>query len=126
MNSLFNNKGNSLIGILIVTAIVAVGVLYFAGLLGNRKVDTMTDFSKSQKETVYGQSMDAAKAVECQSNLGQIRSAISMKVQSGEQYPANLQELSLPESMLFCPVSKKPLNYDPQTGRVTCPTHPNF
>lgn len=126
MSSLFNNKGNSLIGILIVTAIIAVGVLYFAGLLGNRKVDTMKDYSNSQKATVYGQSMDAAKAVECQSNIGQIRQAINMYVQSNGQNPASLQELNLPQSMLVCPVSKKPINYDPQTGRVTCPTHPNF
>ena len=135
MSSLFNNKGNSLVGILIVTAIIAVAVLYFAGLLGNksdnglfgsRKVDTMKDFSNSQKETVYGQSMDAAKAVECQSNIKQIRDAVNMYVQSNGQNPASLQELNLPQSMLVCPVSKSPINYDPQTGRVSCPTHPNF
>lgn len=124
-----NNKGFSLIGILIVAVIVIGGIIFFGYNFFNNqeKPDTMTDYSNSQKKTVYGQSMDAAKAVECQSNLGQIRSGINMAVQSGEQPPQSLKELQgYPEEMFSCAVTKQPYVYDPHTGVVKCPSHPNF
>lgn len=124
-----NNRGNSLIGILIVAVLIIGGILFFGYNLfnGQKKPDTMTDYSNSQKKTVYGQSMDAARAVECQNNLGQIRSAINIAVQSEERPPASLKEIQgFPEEMFSCAVSKQAYVYDPQSGAVKCPTHPNF
>ena len=121
-------QGFSLIGILIVAALVIGGVIFFGYNFFNKasKPDTMTDYSNSTKKTVYGQSMDAAKAVECQSNLGQIRSGINIAVQGDERPPQSLQELNFPSEMYQCPVSKQPYMYNPQTGQVQCPSHPNF
>ena len=86
----------------------------------------MTDYSNSQKNTVYGQSMDAAKAVQCQSNLGQLRSGIGMIIQSEERAPSSLEELRYPSDMQKCPMTKEAYTYDPNTGQVRCPSHPQF
>ena len=128
MSVKFNNKGFSFVGILIVAVLVIGGVLFFGYNFFNKasQPDTMKDYSGSTKKTVYGQSMDAAKAVSCQNNLQQIRSGINMAVQGDEHAPATLQELNFPSEMYSCPMSKQPYAYDPQTGRVQCPSHPNF
>ena len=124
----FNNRGFSLIGILILAVIVIGGCLFFGYNLfnGQKKPETMTDYSNSQKNTVYGQSMDAAKAVQCQSNLGQLRSGIGMIMQSEERAPASLDELRYPSDMQRCPMTKEAYIYDPNTGQVRCPSHPQF
>jgi len=70
-----------------------------------------------------------AQGVDCQNNLQQLRSAITMSEQTNERFPASLRELSgIPREMLVCPVSKQPYAYDPRTGRVGClyPAHRGF
>ena len=52
----------------------------------------------------------------------QIRAAIQMRTTTDETYPASLNELGLPASMLVCPVSQQPYQYDPTTGQVRCTT----
>ncbi|MCX7926380.1 MAG: hypothetical protein N2554_11320 [Fimbriimonadales bacterium] len=69
-----------------------------------------------------GEVRQAAESVECRNNLSQIRAAIQMRVTTEETYPASLQELGLPATMLACPVSGQPYQYDPNTGQVKCPT----
>ncbi|MFN7019558.1 MAG: type II secretion system protein [Fimbriimonadales bacterium] len=64
----------------------------------------------------------AAESVECRNNLSQIRAAIQMRITTEDTYPASLQELQLPASMLVCPVSGQPYQYDPNTGQVRCLT----
>jgi hypothetical protein len=67
-----------------------------------------------------------AQGVDCQNNLQQLRSAITMSEQSNEHFPASLNELSaIPRQMFACPVSKQPYLYDPRTGRVGCPYPPH-
>nr|MCS7272633.1 hypothetical protein [Fimbriimonadales bacterium]MDW8051717.1 hypothetical protein [Armatimonadota bacterium] len=69
-----------------------------------------------------GEVQRAAESVECRNNLSQIRTALQMRATTEETPPASLQELGLPASMLVCPVSGQPYQYDPQTGQVRCPT----
>ncbi|MEN3001067.1 MAG: hypothetical protein ABDI19_04400 [Armatimonadota bacterium] len=64
----------------------------------------------------------AAHGVECRNNLSQIRMALQMRQGTEESLPATLKELGLPDSMLICPVSGQPYQYDPNTGSVRCPT----
>jgi hypothetical protein len=45
-----------------------------------------------------------------------------MRTTTDETYPASLNELGLPASMLVCPVSQQPYQYDPTTGQVRCTT----
>ncbi|MCS7300131.1 MAG: hypothetical protein NZ556_01060 [Fimbriimonadales bacterium] len=69
-----------------------------------------------------GEVRQAAESVECRNHLSQIRAAIQMRTTTEESYPAALQELGLPDSMLRCPVSGQPYQYDPNTGQVRCAT----
>jgi hypothetical protein len=67
-----------------------------------------------------GEVRQAAESVECRNNLSQIRAAIQMRTTTDETFPASLNELGLPASMLVCPVSGQPYQYDPTTGQVRC------
>ncbi|MCL6536592.1 MAG: hypothetical protein K6U77_11030 [Armatimonadetes bacterium] len=69
-----------------------------------------------------GEARQAAESVECHNNLSQIRAAIQMRTTTDETYPASLNELGLPASMLVCPVSHQSYQYDPATGQVRCMT----
>jgi acyl-CoA reductase-like NAD-dependent aldehyde dehydrogenase len=69
-----------------------------------------------------GETKQAARGVECRNNLNQIRAAIQMRQGSEESLPASLQELGLSASMLACPESGQPYQYDPTSGTVRCPT----
>jgi len=72
---------------------------------------------------------NAALEVQCRNNLQQVRLSIRMSRPTGEEpLPPSLQEMRLPAEMLYCPVSKQPYWYDPQTGRVQCltPSHEGF
>ena len=123
---LSGNKGFALIAVIAVLAVLAgLGFYLFHGTKES-KPDTMTDFSNSQKHSVYGQAMDAANAVSCQNNVGQARNSINMYIQSNEAAPASLAEAGVSDSMTKCPVSGEAYTYDSQTGTVKCPTHPDF
>ncbi len=129
-----NNRGNwTLIGLLAAVAIVAVlgYVLYGSGGLGTVKKDSGLLDKGSQKKTVVGQAMDTGKSVDCRQRLSQIRSGIQMyKTGStdGNTNPPTLKDAvsGVSTSYFYCPVSNKPYTYDPATGRVQCPTHPDF
>lgn len=60
------------------------------------------------------------------SYISQIQQAIMMyKMDNEERLPPNLQELrryGVTQEMLLDPVTKQPLQYNPQTGEVTSPT----
>lgn len=74
---------------------------------------------------VMGQALQKAKSVQCMNNLNQLREAIQIYVSDQGTYPPNLAALNLP-NMTHCPVSGVPYQYDPQTGVVKCPTHPQY
>lgn len=81
--------------------------------------------------TVPGQALEQGSAVECISNLRSIRQAIEMSKATDEAPPPSLSALSssgITPSMLSCPVSHRPYQYDPRTGRVWCttPGHERF
>lgn len=63
------------------------------------------------------------------SNVQQIQQAIQMyRMDHDEQLPPSLQDLKrygVTDEMLIDPVSKQPLSYDPQTGKVTGTSTPS-
>jgi len=69
-----------------------------------------------------GETRQAARGVECRNNLSQIRTALQMRQGVDESLPVSLKELGLPDSMLACPESGQPYQYDPHIGAVKCPT----
>jgi hypothetical protein len=73
--------------------------------------------------TVPGRSIEAARAVDCKSNLRQIRTALQMFMMETDKPPASLRELAgynVSPKMTRCPVTGDPYHYDPQTGKVNC------
>ncbi|MBO4548442.1 MAG: hypothetical protein J5758_04420 [Abditibacteriota bacterium] len=119
-------KGFSFIGLIVAAAIILAVVMYMMNGTKKQEPDTLTDFSHSEKHTVYGKAMDAGNAVTCRSNIGNVRNAINMYFQSNEAAPPDLKTLNLPDSTTKCAVSGQPYTYDPRTGAVACPTHPEF
>ncbi|MGC4046092.1 MAG: type II secretion system protein [Armatimonas sp.] len=68
---------------------------------------------------------DRALQTQGTSYLSQIEQAIQMyKMDHDDQFPPNLAELTrygVTPDMLLEPVSRKPYNYDPQTGQLSPP-----
>lgn len=75
--------------------------------------------------TVLGKAYQKGESVECMNNLHQLRLAIQMYVDDNGSYPPNLAALNLP-NMTHCPVTGVAYKYDPSTGKVMCPSHPNY
>jgi hypothetical protein len=108
-----------MIGVMVAVAIVAVLVaLWFYYGTGGQS-GTATGAPPVSRVT---ETRQAAQSVECRNNLNQIRAAIQMRQGADESLPTSLKELGLPDSMLVCPVSGQPYQYDPNTGSVRCPT----
>ena len=103
----------SLIEILLVAAIILVLVWYLVGR-ANEKGETMPVAVKKR-----------AVGVACQSNLRQVRQAITMyKDQNDDELPSSLSDLTdygVGPGLTQCPVGKVPYVYDPATGTVHCP-----
>ncbi len=133
-----NNRGSwSLIGLLVAVAIVIVVAAIMMGGGKNGPVPStvgkknagMLD-SKSTKQTVFGRSMDTAKATDCRERLNQIRLGIQnwKAMEATEANPRTLKDIGLGVGSDYfqCPMSGKAYTYDPTTGIVKCPTHDNF
>ncbi|MDM7461145.1 MAG: hypothetical protein P3X24_005780 [bacterium] len=111
-----------LVGVLVSVAILGVLLmvwLYYGSAGG---ASNATPATAPPPASRVGEVRQAAESVECRNNLSQIRQAIQIRTTTEETYPASLQELGLPETMLRCPVSGQPYQYDPTTGQVRCTT----
>jgi type II secretory pathway pseudopilin PulG len=109
--------GQTLIGVLVVLAIIVAAAGFYFSARGKNP-----DGSESSK-TALGRSVDLAKEIELQSNIGQIQQIIGMYKNDNEgKVPASLEELQsyakFPAEMWINPVDKKPLGYNPQTGAI--------
>lgn len=115
----------SLIGLLVVVAIIMVAV-YFLWLRPGGGQQQAPPRFEGEATTTLGRAMQAGQGVECQNNLQQLRAAIQMESIDTGQPPAQLSP-SWGVS-LKCPVSGQPYQYDPNTGRVWCttPGHERF
>lgn len=111
-------RGQSLVGLLaVVFILIALYMLFFSG----GKVGTDTNSTKSLAK----QSIEKGDSVQVMSNLNQIRQVITMYKSDNEgKAPASLDELKkyakFPDEMWINPVDKRPLQYDPATGRIWC------
>lgn len=111
-------RGQSLVGIL-------VSVFLLIGLAAFFLMPRGTNDGTPQKSTLK-RSMDQAEGVTLDSNLNQIRMAITMfKDNNDGKPPASLDELKksvygrdIMPDMWVNPLDKKPLIYDPATGTI--------
>ncbi|MCS7208594.1 MAG: hypothetical protein NZ874_03390 [Fimbriimonadales bacterium] len=114
-----------LVGVLVSVAILGVLVvvwLYYGTGGTGRGEGAAQPPSAVPPASRVGEVRQAAESVECRINLSQIRAALQMRTTTEDTRPASLQELGLPATMLTCPVSGQPYQYDPNTGQVRCPT----
>jgi hypothetical protein len=118
-------RGQTLVATLIVIAIMAIlAVALFRGsgaFSGKEPVSSRPD---GKGTTVIGAATYAAKDDVCRSNIGQVRTAMVIVMQSNEDTPpTDIKETKLPAEFYVCPVGKEPYAYDASTGQVHC-VHP--
>ena len=126
-------RGFGLVELLVVIVLLAVlAGVYFVWFSPKRmkQVKEAVESGEPTKvpagpETVLGQALQKGQSVECLNNLRQLRAAIQMYVADNGTYPPNLQALNLP-NMMRCPVTGQAYVYDPRTGAVKCPAHPEY
>ena len=117
-------KGQTLVGLLIVIAILAVlaVALMRPWAVGGTAKPARAD---GKGTTVPGLAKLKAEDTVCRSNLNQVRSFIVIaRTNADDLPPATLAEIQgLPKEFLSCPLGKEPYEYDPATGTVRC-VHP--
>lgn len=113
-------RGQTLVATLIVVAIMAIlAVVLLKGNLG----EGTSSRADGKGTTIPGAVMAKAHDEECRQYLSQVRMAIQMQHTTDDTYPATLEETNLGSTLYECPLGGERYNYDPQTGKVSCP-HP--
>jgi prepilin-type N-terminal cleavage/methylation domain-containing protein len=107
-------SGFSLIELLVVVAVLAIAAAF---ILPRYLGGTGLDGKKTKSPIV------AAKGVECQTYLLQVRQGINMAKINEERLPESMAALKLPAEVTHCPVGGEEYTYDPAKAEVHCP-HP--
>lgn len=113
-------RGQTLVATLIV--ILIIGILAVVLLQGTQ--GGVSSRADGKGTTVVGAVKAEAQDEVCKSNLGQVRTAITIARTNGDdQPPATLDENGLSAEYRKCPMGGEPYQYDPTNGEVHC-THP--
>lgn len=106
----------SLIGMLVVIAIIGiVAAFYYGGPGTSGRADGL---GKSN----VGRAVLRARDSECKTNIGQVRNLVEM-AHIDDLKLASLQDLNAPHQTTHCPIGHEPYELDVESQRVTCP-HP--
>ena len=118
------NRGNTLVGTLVVIAIMAIlAVAMFkgSGAFGGKGPTARKD---GKGETILGQVQYDAKDTVCRSNLQQLRASLQIaEMNNDDKPPETLADTHLGKDFYKCPLGGEKYVYDPTTGKVYCP-HP--
>jgi type II secretory pathway pseudopilin PulG len=110
-----NRKGMAVIAILFSLLIAAI-VIYVA-------ISLYT--GGTNQEEVIKTPLERTKQVQCLAQIRRLETALQMYRAEHGQFPTNLGELEdMGESEFVCPVTGSRYEYDPTTGKITCPDHP--
>ncbi|MFM9872637.1 MAG: hypothetical protein ACKVQS_04120 [Fimbriimonadaceae bacterium] len=116
-----NHSGNSLVGVLVAVFIVILAIVIFTtggNFLGGKSAER----ADGKGETLIGKGIYRGKDATCMSNLGQLRSGITIATDPVENtFPQALEDTKLGTQFYACPVGEERYNYDPMTGIVSCP-----
>lgn len=114
-------RGNSLVGVLVAVFIVILAIVIFTTggkFLGGESGER----ADGKGETLIGKGIYRGKDATCMSNMGQLRSGISLATDPVDNvFPQSLEETKLGAQFYVCPVGKERYEYDPATGTVYCP-----
>ncbi len=106
----------TLIGMLVVIAIIAIAAAYLYG--GSGTSDRADKLGKS----TLGRAVLKARDDECRTNLGQLREFLMMQ-HADEEKVTSLSQLNVPPKLLKCPVGGENYVLDVDTQTVSC-IHP--
>ncbi|MFI5385317.1 MAG: type II secretion system protein [Fimbriimonadales bacterium] len=117
-------RANSLVGMLVVIAIIALlaivllkGDGIFSSSAGSPRKDNLG-------KTILGRSILKAKDDKCRIYLGEIRESLLInRDEVDNKWPATLQDTKLGADFYKCPLGAEPYKYNPETGEVKC-VHP--
>lgn len=110
----------STIATLVIIAILMGATFYGSSVFGGRKSARKDGLGT----TIPGAARYKAKDEVCRSNITQARAAVQLlSINEDDRPPATLAEARLPAEMLSCAVGKESYDYDPATGKISCP-HP--
>jgi len=106
-----------------IMAMLAVGLMYGSGAFSGGKPKSPR--ADGRGPPIPGLVKAEAQDTVCQSNLGQVRSALQIAQSSSgdDTFPETLEETRIGANFYKCPMGKEPYVYDRATGQVTCP-HP--
>lgn len=127
-----NHGSLTLIGLLIVVVIIVVVVAmkFVGGSMTTADKNKGLLDKASTKQTTVGKAIDTGISVECRNQLQQIRQGIEMSKQTSTDggNPPTLKDAvpNVSNTFFQCPVTHQAYTYDPNTGAVTCPSHPTF
>lgn len=112
--------GQTLVASLIVVAIICIlAVVMLKGTFGEGK----SSRPDGKGTTIPGAVMAKAQDTECKQYLQQVRMSIQVTQTSTDAFPATIEETNLGSTFYECPLGGEKYNYDPNTGKVSCP-HP--
>jgi hypothetical protein len=115
MMKLYKNAGMALISIVISLLIGALVIIIALSVYKGGSKTTPEEIEKP---------INRAARVQCISRIRQIETEIAMYRAEHGTLPARLEDLeNLSDEVLCCPVTNEPYHYDPNTGKVSCPTH---
>lgn len=110
-----DSRGMALISIIISLLIMAL-LVYVALTLYSGGKDNAT-------ETITAP-IERSRAVQCFAQIRKVETAIKMYLAEHGRYPSSLNEIEdLTKEDFYCPVTNNPYNYNPGTGKITCPDH---
>lgn len=102
----------SIVGSLLVVAILLVVAFQIYGGGGGKDTETLT------------KSIDRATEIQCRTQVRNLTVALEFYITQHGHYPSDLHDLeNLPAEIFVCPVTQKPYVYDQKTGKVYCPEH---
>jgi type II secretory pathway pseudopilin PulG len=108
-------RGMALISMIISLLIMAL-LIYVALTLYSGGKDNAT-------ETITVP-IERGRAVQCLAQIRKVETAIQMYLAENGRYPSSLNEVDdLTKEDFYCPVTNNLYNYNPRTGKITCPDH---
>ena len=113
------SQGMALISLLLSLIVAAIVMI----ILIKMYTGTTKNLGGGEKSTKTP--IERAKGAACIGQRRSLETTIQVYYIEKNQYPSQLSDLDgFTEENFQCPLTHNPYNYNPSTGKVTCPDHP--